>query len=99
MLLHLLVQHRRHRLIAPSSVHVHKVFSQRSSRRFGASPRRGDSEGPQNLHLLHSTASSKVTYLWDLPFRARGALKSQAERAPENSVGTSEARPSRTPGP
>jgi hypothetical protein len=32
-------------------------------RRFDASPRKGDAEGPQILHLPRSTASNKISYL------------------------------------
>lgn len=38
-------------------------FSERSMRWFDTSPRRGDAEGPQILHLPRSTASNKISYL------------------------------------
>ena len=41
-------------------------------------PPQGDAEGPQNPHLLHSTASS-IVRLCDLTLRAHGALKSQVK--------------------
>ena len=47
------------------------VFSLCSMRRLDVSPPQGDTEGPQNLHLLHSIAPSGSTYTRPL-FRIRG---------------------------
>jgi hypothetical protein len=68
---------------------------------FDASPRRATPKG-QNLHHLHSTASSEVSYI-DLTLCARGALKQQAKKAlsaggkindaPAGSVGLTMIRP------
>ncbi|BCB83730.1 hypothetical protein Psuf_010430 [Phytohabitans suffuscus] len=49
--------------------------AERSTRRLEVSPTQGDSGGPTIPHLPRSTAASKVSYLTNLPSRARGANK------------------------